>query len=48
MHRALELDPDDPEAHRVMGTVQMQKGDFEASKKYHEKAMELSPNDAYI
>ena len=26
----------------------MQKGDFDASRKYHEKAMELSPNDAYI
>jgi adenylate cyclase len=48
MHRALELDPNDPEANRIMGSVQMQKGDFEASRKYHEKAMELSPNDAYI
>jgi adenylate cyclase len=48
MHRALELDPNDPEANRIMGSIQMQKGDFEASRKYHEKAMELSPNDAYI
>lgn len=48
MHRALELDPNDPEANRVMGSIQMQKGDFEASRNYHEKAMELSPNDAYI
>jgi TolB-like protein len=48
MHRALELDPNDPEAHRIMGSIQMQKGDFEASKKYHERAMDLSPNDAYI
>ena len=48
LHRALELDPNDPEANRVMGSIQMQKGDFEASRKYHEKAMELSPNDAYI
>jgi class 3 adenylate cyclase/TolB-like protein len=48
LHRALELDPNDPEANRVMGSIQMQKGDFEASRCYHEKAMELSPNDAYI
>jgi tetratricopeptide (TPR) repeat protein len=48
MHRALELDPNDPEANRIMGSVQMQKGDFETSRKYHEKAMALSPNDAYI
>ena len=31
-----------------MGSVQMAKGDFEAARRYHEKAMELSPNDAYI
>ena len=48
MHRALELDPNDPEANRIMGSIQMHKGDYEASKRYHEKAMELSPNDAYI
>ena len=48
LHRSLKLDLNDPEANRVMGSIQMQKGDFEASRKYHEKAMELSPNDAYI
>ncbi len=47
-HRALELDPNDPEANRIMGSVQMAKGDYEAARRYHEKAMELSPNDAYI
>lgn len=46
--RALELDPNDPEANRIMGAVKMAKGDFEAGRRYHEKAMELSPNDAYI
>lgn len=46
--RALELDPNDPEANRIMGSVQMAKGEFEASRRYHEKAMELSPCDAYI
>ena len=48
VQRALQLDPNDPEANRIMGSVQMAKGNFEASRRYHEKAMELSPNDAYI
>ena len=46
--RALELDPNDPEANRIMGAIKMANGDFEAARRYHEKAMELSPNDAYI
>ena len=46
--RALELDPNDPEANRVMGSILMHRGAFDASRKYHEKAMELSPSDAYI
>lgn len=46
--RALELDPNNPEAQRIMGVVQMIQGDFEASRYHHERAMELSPCDAYI
>ncbi len=46
--RALELDPNDPEANRIMGSILMQRGFFDAARKYHEKAMELSPSDAYI
>ncbi len=46
--RALELDPNDPEANRIMGSILMHRGTFDASRKYHEKAMELSPSDAYI
>jgi adenylate cyclase len=48
IHRALELDPNDPEANRIMGSIQMARGDFEAARRYHEKAIALSPNDAYI
>ena len=48
MQRALELDPNDPEANRIMGAVKMAKGDFDAARCYSEKAMELSPHDAYI
>ena len=46
--RALELDPNDPEANRIMGSILMHRGAFDASRKYHEKAMELSPSDAYV
>ena len=46
--RALELDPNNPEAQRIMGVVQMINGDFEAGRYHHERAMELSPCDAYI
>jgi tetratricopeptide (TPR) repeat protein len=46
--RALELDPNDPEANRVMGSILMHRGAFDASREYHEKAMALSPSDAYI
>ena len=46
--RALELDPNDPEANRIMGSILMHRGAFDASRKYHEKAMALSPSDAYV
>jgi adenylate cyclase len=46
--RALELDPNDPEANRIMGSILMHRGAFDASGKYHEKAMALSPSDAYV
>lgn len=46
--RALELDPNDPDANRVMGSMLMYRGAFDAARQYHEKAMALSPSDAYI
>ncbi len=48
VERALELDPNDPEANRVMGSIKMGADEFDASRHYHEKAMALSPSDAYI
>ena len=48
IQRALELDPNDPEANRVMGSILMHRGAFDASREYHERAMALSPSDAYI
>ena len=46
--RALERDPNDPEANRVMGSILMHRGAFDAARKFHEKAMALSPSDAYV
>ena len=48
VERALELDPNEPEANRIMGSIKMGFNEFEASRHYHEKAMALSPSDAYI
>jgi adenylate cyclase len=48
IERALELDANNPEAQRIMGVVQMFKGNFEAARYHHERAMALSPSDAYI
>jgi class 3 adenylate cyclase/TolB-like protein/tetratricopeptide (TPR) repeat protein len=46
--KALELDPHDPEVNRIMGSIKMKQGDFAASRHFHQRALELSPNDAYI
>ena len=46
--RALEIDPNDPEAHRIMGAIKLSGGDFELATYHHERAVELCPSDAYI
>ncbi len=46
--KALEIDPHDPEVNRIMGSIRMKEGDFASARKFHDRAMELSPNDAYI
>jgi len=46
---AERLDPADPEAHRVMGVVQIKMNqDYAISRQHHERALELAPNDAYV
>ena len=45
---ALELDPTDPESHRIMGSIKMMGGDFTVSRRHHDRALELAPNDAYV
>jgi len=46
--KALELDENDAEAHRIMGSYQMGMGNFDSSEHHHRRAMELNPSDAYI
>ena len=46
--KALELDENDAEAHRIMGSYQMGMGNYESAEHHHCRAMELNPSDAYI
>lgn len=47
--KAMELDPTDPEAHRIMGIIRIKlHNDYEASRLNHDKACDLAPHDAYI
>ena len=48
VERALTLDPNEPEAHRIMGSIKMGANEFDDSRHHYEKAMALSPSDAYI
>ncbi len=47
--KAIELDENNSEAHRIMGAYQMMDiGDFEAAEYHHCRAMALNPSNAYI
>jgi len=48
IEKALELDPINPEALRIMATVMMLEDNFESAKVHIERALELSPWDAYM
>jgi TolB-like protein len=48
IQKAIELDENEAEAHRIMGVMQMLRRDFEAAEYHHRRAMELNPSDAYI
>ncbi|MEP1352868.1 MAG: adenylate/guanylate cyclase domain-containing protein [Tateyamaria sp.] len=49
LNRAMQLDSSDPELHRILGTLQIKlNNDYDASRRHHERAMQLAPNDAYI
>ena len=46
--RALELDPFDAEANRIMGAFKLMSGHFDEAVAHHSRAMELNPSDAYL
>jgi TolB-like protein/class 3 adenylate cyclase len=48
IQKAIELDENEAEAHRIMGSIQMRYRDFEAAEYHHRRAMELNPSDAFI
>jgi adenylate cyclase len=48
IQRAIELDENEAEAHRIMGSCQMGLGDFETAEYHYRRAMELNPSDAFI
>ena len=48
IQKAIELDQNEAETHRIMGSIQMYRGNFEAAEYHHQRAMELNPSDAYI
>jgi adenylate cyclase len=48
IRRALELDPHDPEANRIMASFELLKGNFEGARAHSHRAMQLNPSDAYI
>jgi len=48
LNTALELDPNDPEAHRIMGALKLLfEGDMDAAIFHHEKAIDMCPSDTF-
>ena len=46
--KALELDPNDPEAHRIMGAIRLLfEGDTDKAVFHHQKAIEMCPSDTF-
>jgi tetratricopeptide (TPR) repeat protein len=48
IRRALEFDPGDPEANRILGVIELLKGNFDQAKWHIFKAMEMNPTDAFM
>lgn len=46
--RALELDDNEAESHRIMGTLALYDRDFTKSEYHFQQALELNPNNVYI
>ena len=48
VNRAMELDPDDPEAHRILGAIKLMfEGDMDKAIFHHTKAIEICPSDTF-
>ena len=44
----MKLDPDDPEAHRILGAVKLMfEGDMDKAIFHHKKAIEICPSDTF-
>ena len=48
MRNALTVTDDDPEVHRITGSLSMMSGDFEAGLAHAERAVQMNPSDAYL
>lgn len=48
LKKALELDENNAEAHRIMAAYQMWMGNFETAEHHVQRAMALNPSNAYI
>jgi adenylate cyclase len=48
LRRALELDPCDPEANRILGFIELLKSNFDQAKSLSLRALEMNPTDAYV
>jgi len=46
--RALELDENDAEAHRIMGSLSMYLQQWDKARFHFERALEMNPNNAYV
>lgn len=48
MRNALTVTDDDPEVHRITGSLSMMSGNFEAGLAHAERAVQMNPSDAYL
>ncbi len=46
--RGLELDENEPECHRIMGSLSLYSRDFDKAEYHFQRALDLNPNHAYI
>jgi adenylate cyclase len=46
--KAIELDPDDPSGHEMLGLLALSRRDYDRALAYNEKALNLAPNDFHV